>query len=330
VIFLRPNPTDITLILDILQLFGKASGLQTNVHKSSVLPIRCNDQILNAAKELLSCQFVDFPSKYLHLPLSLGKLSKNLIQVLVDRVGSMLPGWRAELMNRAGCVVHVQFVMTARIIYTAMAVEFPTWAFKAIEKLQKGFVWKGRKEDNGGRCLLAWPKVARPKDLGGLGIQDVRQLSLALRARWPWMQKTDLQRPWAQFQIQMGREVQSLIDMAVVTVIGDGSDTLFWKDRWFDGRKIQDIAPNIYAMVPKRVINRRRTSEALQNMSWIADFRGALTVAIILEFVELYQRLDEVVLQEGVSDTHIWKLLASGQFSNSSAYRALFQGGCSL
>jgi hypothetical protein len=65
-------------------------------------------------------------------------------------------------------------------------------------------------------------------------------------------------------------------------------------------------------------------------MSWIADFRGALTVAIILEFVELYQRLDEVVLQEGVSDTHIWKLLASGQFSNSSAYRALFQGGCSL
>jgi hypothetical protein len=27
VIFLRPDPTDITLILDILQLFGKASGL---------------------------------------------------------------------------------------------------------------------------------------------------------------------------------------------------------------------------------------------------------------------------------------------------------------
>jgi hypothetical protein len=142
---------------------------------------------------------VDFPSKYLHLPLSLGKLSKNLIQVLVDRVGSMLPGWRVELMNRAGRVVHVQFVMTAKIIYTTMAVEFPAWAFKAIEKLQKGFVWKGRKEVNGGHCLLAWPKIAHPKDLGGLGFQDVRQLSLAFRARWSWLQKTDPQRPWAQF-----------------------------------------------------------------------------------------------------------------------------------
>jgi hypothetical protein len=86
---------------------------------------------------------------------------------------------------------------------------------------------------------------------------------LALRARWPWLQKTDPQRPWAQFQIQTGREVQRLLDMAVVTVIGDGSDMLFWKDRWLDGRKVKDIAPSIYAMVPKRVINRRRTSEAL-------------------------------------------------------------------
>jgi hypothetical protein len=99
VIFLRPDPTDITLILAILQLFGKASGLRTNVQKSSVLPIRCSDQILNAAKEWLPCQFVDFPSKYLGLPLSLGKLPKNLIQGLVDRMGSFLPGWKAELMN---------------------------------------------------------------------------------------------------------------------------------------------------------------------------------------------------------------------------------------
>jgi hypothetical protein len=115
--------------------------------------------------------------------LSLGKVPKNLIQGLVDRVGSLRSGWKAELMNRSGRAVHVQFVMTERIIYTSMAVEFPLWAFKAIEKFQKGFLWKGKTEVNGGHYLLAWPKVARPKDLGGLGIQDVRQFSLTLRAR---------------------------------------------------------------------------------------------------------------------------------------------------
>jgi hypothetical protein len=79
-------------------------------------------------------------------------------------------------------------------------------------------------------------------------------------------------------------------------------------------------------MVPKRVVKRQRTSEALQNMCWTTGFRGALNVAVILEFVELYQQLDEMTLQQGVSDTHIWKLLASGQCSSNSAYRALFHG----
>jgi hypothetical protein len=120
--------------------------------------------------------------------------------------------------------------------------------------------------------------------------------------------------------------------MAVVTVVGDGSDTLFWKDRWLDGRKIKDIAPNINVMVPKtkRVINRRRTNKALQNMSWTGDLRGALTVAVLVEYVELYQQLDGVVLQHGVPDTHVWKLSASGQYSSNSAYKALFQGAVSF
>jgi hypothetical protein len=61
VIFLRPDPGDINLVLDLLRLFGTASGLKTNVQKSSVVPIRCDDQILNAVKELLPCDFVGFP-----------------------------------------------------------------------------------------------------------------------------------------------------------------------------------------------------------------------------------------------------------------------------
>jgi hypothetical protein len=94
---------------------------------------------------------------------------------------------KAELMNRAGRSVYVQFVMAARVIYTAMSMDLPLWAIKAIEKLLRGFLWRGRKEAKGGHCLLVWAKVARPKELGGLGIQNIRNLGWALRARWPWL-----------------------------------------------------------------------------------------------------------------------------------------------
>jgi hypothetical protein len=52
----------------------------------------------------------------------------------------MLLGWKAKLMNRVGWTMHVQFVMTAKIIYIAMAVELAQWAFKAIKKVQKRFL----------------------------------------------------------------------------------------------------------------------------------------------------------------------------------------------
>jgi hypothetical protein len=91
-------------------------------------------------------------------------------------------------MNRAGRVVHIQFVMTARIIYTAMVLESPSWPYKAMAKLQRSFLWRGSKEAKGGHCLLAWPKVTRPKELGGMGIHDMQILGWALRARWPWLQ----------------------------------------------------------------------------------------------------------------------------------------------
>jgi len=38
VIFLQPSVSDISITLDILQLFGEASGLKTNVQKSTVSP----------------------------------------------------------------------------------------------------------------------------------------------------------------------------------------------------------------------------------------------------------------------------------------------------
>jgi hypothetical protein len=41
VLFVWPTPEDLSTDKAILQLFGDASGLQTNVAKSSVVPIRC-------------------------------------------------------------------------------------------------------------------------------------------------------------------------------------------------------------------------------------------------------------------------------------------------
>ena len=42
-LFLRPEAGDISSTVDILNLFGEASGLKTNMQKNNVLSIRCDD-----------------------------------------------------------------------------------------------------------------------------------------------------------------------------------------------------------------------------------------------------------------------------------------------
>lgn len=44
VVFLKPILSDIILTVNLLTLFGNASGLKTNVEKSSVFPIRCTNE----------------------------------------------------------------------------------------------------------------------------------------------------------------------------------------------------------------------------------------------------------------------------------------------
>jgi hypothetical protein len=114
--------------LDILQLFGAASGLTTNLQKSSVLPIRCNEDDKAVLLDSLPCQISDFPCKYLGVPLSPLKLTKTQIQSIIEKIADKLPSWKSELLTKAGRLILVQFVLTSMLIYIVMALDLPPWA----------------------------------------------------------------------------------------------------------------------------------------------------------------------------------------------------------
>jgi hypothetical protein len=169
------------MALNILKVFGEASGLKTNVQKSHVFPIRCGEEELSILQEHLPCEISSFPCKYLGLPLTLKKLTRNQAQPLIDRIADQLPAWKANLMTRAGRRVQVQVVMTGMLTYLAMALDLPLGALKAIDRIRKGFLSRGRKDVRGGHCLVAYGRVCRPLELGGLGITSFKELGWALR-----------------------------------------------------------------------------------------------------------------------------------------------------
>jgi hypothetical protein len=89
----------------------------------------------------------------------LKKLTKEQIQPIIDRLADQLPGLKADLMTKVGRKIQAQFVLTGMLIYLVMTFDFPPCAIKAVDKIQHGFLWRGRKDTKGGHSLVAWGKA---------------------------------------------------------------------------------------------------------------------------------------------------------------------------
>lgn len=120
---------------------------------------------------------------------------KGDLQPLIDRVAAALPTWKANLLNRAGRTVLIKVKLSAIPTHTAMAIALSPWAIKSIDQMQRAFLWRGTEMAAGGHCMLAWPRVCRPMELGGLGILNLQLFGYALRLHWLWIKKMDDQRP---------------------------------------------------------------------------------------------------------------------------------------
>jgi hypothetical protein len=126
---------------------------------------------------------------------------------------------------------------------------------------------------------VAWGRVCRSLELGGLGIFSLKVLGWALRMRWLWMAKTDPEKPWTLLPMQIPETMKGFFSIVVITEIGNGNSTLFCTDRWLQGKRLEDHAPKLFAAVPKRIRNDRTVHEALSNRRWLTDIRGACSTA---------------------------------------------------
>ena len=156
------------------------------------------------------------------------------------------------------------------------------------------------------------------------------ELCWALRMRWLWLQKTDLGRPWASLPIQVPNKARAFFSMALVSMVGDGSNTLFWNDRWLHGTRIADIAPSLHKSIPRRIANKRTVKEALVNRKWISDIKGALTVRVLVDYLNLWESLSGIELQPNIRDKHVFSLAADGKYTAKAAYNGLFLGSASF
>jgi mannosylglycoprotein endo-beta-mannosidase len=221
-LFVKLVRDDIATVAEILDIVGRASGLMVNHSKCAVYLVHCVEVDVEAVLQDFQCLIKNFPCTYLGLPLHYRQLRRVEFQPLIDKVGNMLPAWKGRFLNRAGCLKLMITVLTAIPTFFLTVFAPKKWLVKKLDKLRRGFLWKGTDDAIGGHCLVQWAKVKRPKALGGLGVLDFEHFSRALRLRWLWFQWTNLAQPWVGTDVPCSKDDKQLFRASTCVTVGNG------------------------------------------------------------------------------------------------------------
>jgi hypothetical protein len=98
ILFVRPHAEDLQVMRHIFSIFEGASGLGCNLANCQLAPIWCAPEDIEVATVFLPCQVIDFPLKYLSVPLSIRKkILRHALQPFVYKVADHLEFWKGQL-----------------------------------------------------------------------------------------------------------------------------------------------------------------------------------------------------------------------------------------
>lgn len=149
VIFLKPTPLDVDKLKRILLNFGEVTGLQTNLQKTSVTPISCDNIHLGTALANLLLNRAAFPIKYLGLPLTPRRLRKIDFQPLFDKAAGKLSTWNDRNLTQAGRASLVKSVLSLQSVYLLTVIKPTKEVLLDLDKICRRFLWAGDKSHLG-------------------------------------------------------------------------------------------------------------------------------------------------------------------------------------
>ncbi|XP_062103683.1 uncharacterized protein LOC133814782 [Humulus lupulus] len=168
-------------VLDLLHTYEKASGQQVNMAKSSVFfSLNVGDDIKNEICSLLGIQEADDNTFYLGLLTIMGRNKNVVLGFLKEKMQKRITSWDGKLLSRAGKEVLIKNVVQALPTYAMSVFLIPLGTCKEIEGMMAKFWWRSSSTQGNGINWMSWERLARSKDVGGMGFRNLREFNLAM------------------------------------------------------------------------------------------------------------------------------------------------------
>ena len=323
----------------LLYLYEQLSCLKINFEKSEVLMISQDEGKSLRYAELFNCAVGQWPMKYLGVPVCGSRLHIKDWLPLDEKLTKRLGGWQGNSLSFGGRLTLLNSCLSSIPIYSMSLYMLPKTIHKRLDKTRKHFFWQG-----GGikkkYYLVKWTKAARPKNKGGLGIQDLWKLNISLLCKWWWkleacqgiwqtivMKKYVKDKNIAQLKVKpvnspVWNDLLKIKDIYLkgrVMCVGNGQFTDFWRDSWCGMISLKEKFPDLFD-----ICNETTGSVALfANRGWNLSFRRWLDERQQESVRKLRDMLAPCALSSE-RDYPKWLGERDGKFSVKSQYASIW------
>ncbi|GKU95921.1 hypothetical protein SLEP1_g9218 [Rubroshorea leprosula] len=354
IFFCDASDSNIKAIKGILRTFELVSGLKVNFFKSALYGINVKAEDVSKWAESLNCMVGAIPFKYLGVPVGANPRKFSTWAPVIDCLRLKLSGWKCESLSFGGRIVLLNAVLSSIPVYFFAIMRAPIKVTNLLTSIQRRFLWGGR-EGNRKIAWVSWEKVCRSRKEGGLGVKDLVKFNMALLGKWRWRLMVEKEALWnrvveAKYGIhkekdwegknvkhscsswwkavwKLDKEVgnkKGWVYKGLVKSVGEGNDTLFWKEKWCGKRTLKEKFNRLYKVaVSKEALIKDMGEWRDGEWSWNWGWRRELMGRELSLLQDLEKLLKECKLMKGKQDFWSWKHDSKGNYSTKSAYSLL-------
>ena len=185
VIFCPKNEVAIKIYRRLLDCFSLVLRLTTNLSKSTLIPVGCEDRWVEQMSDFLHCKLQNLPLTYLGIPLVANPNKVSTWRPVIEKVERKLALWKAKVLSRAGRLVLIKAVLNTLPLYFLSIFKISKKVARRIVQLQRNFFWS-IDDKKKGIPLISWESIQKPKIYGELGVGDIIIKNAELLFKWWW------------------------------------------------------------------------------------------------------------------------------------------------
>ncbi|KAL3686808.1 hypothetical protein R1sor_013117 [Riccia sorocarpa] len=182
-LLLNADETNWNRATQVISRFEKMSGAKFNVLKSLVVPIGFMEPPSWLIRTGCKIAVEGEVWTYLGCPLGINLSEEQVLQHVLDRITNRLKHWTHRMLSWESRLVLTKHILAALPVYVLMVLGLTGDGYKELTRTCRRFIWGTNREVQDKKALIAWNKMCRRKEDGGLGLISFELQAQALKMR---------------------------------------------------------------------------------------------------------------------------------------------------